>query len=125
MQRKATLLWLAVLLYASGIFLLSANPSPPSDGDLGLSILFFDKIAHSVIYFFFGMLLFRAIRETGTGNEWYVAYLLGTAYAFFDEIHQYFVPNRSTDYLDFLVDAAAMAVAIYICILREKHINER
>ena len=113
-----------MILYAAFIFALSSNPNPPSDGDLGLSIPFFDKIAHFFIYFLFGALLYMAVRENNPTHATHISYFAGALYAFSDEFHQYFVPNRSTDPLDFLVDALAIALAIYMCILRENDINE-
>ena len=50
---RRTVLWVMVVLYAAAIFLLSSTPKPPTDEDVGLSIPFFDKIAHFMIYFVF------------------------------------------------------------------------
>ena len=117
---------MAVLIYASGIFILSSSSNPPSDSDLGLSIPSFDKIAHFLLYFIFGLLLYMAILESTWTNVAHLSYFSGTLYAFFDEVHQYFVPERSADPLDFLTDAVALAIAAYLMsrMYMEKTINE-
>ena len=123
MERRTAILWLLVIVYAAGIFILSSDSNPPSDGDFGLYIPFFDKIAHFFLYLFFGATLYLAVRETSERNPEHLAYAAGALYAFSDEVHQYFVPYRSTDAFDFLVDALALAFAI--CMLsRKKHIKQ-
>ena len=117
---RRTVLWVMVVLYAAAIFLLSSTPKPPTDEDVGLSIPFFDKIAHFMIYFVFGYLIYRASEEEGKGPHF--SYFIGSLYAFFDEIHQYFVPNRHTDPADFMVDALALFISIWIC-MRQKPIK--
>ena len=119
MEHRAVL-WSLVVIYAAAIFILSSSSSPPTDGDLGLSIPFFDKMGHFVIYFIFGYLIYRASDEDRKGP--YFAYSVGAIYAFSDEMHQYFVPNRSADPFDFIVDALAIFLAIWIS-MREKPIK--
>ncbi len=121
-------LWAVTVLYAAGIFMLSSFSHPPSDETVGISIPFFDKIAHFFIYLFFGFMLFRAIDRSKIHrqNTYMITYISGAFYAFSDEVHQYFVPNRSTDPLDFLADAFAISVSLLIMArMTEKHINEK
>lgn len=40
--------------------------------------------------------------------------LLGIFYAFSDEVHQLFVPNRNCDSLDFLCDALGLTLGVII-----------
>ena len=121
-ERRNILLWLLVITYAAAIFLLSSSPKPPSEGDIGLAIPFFDKIAHFFLYFGFAFMILRAALETGIESAVCFTYLIAILYSFSDEIHQYFVPNRSCDYLDFLVDSLGISISIYL-VLTEKHIN--
>ncbi len=116
MERR-TFLWAAVILYAAVIFLLSSSSNPPSDENFGFSIPFFDKIAHFFIYLIFGFLIYRALKESEMRPAGFLAYLFGTLYAFSDEIHQYFVPNRCTDPLDFMVDILAISLAIGLSVI--------
>ncbi len=118
MERRTAILWLLVIAYAAGIFILSSDSNPPSDSDFGFYIPFFDKIAHFFIYLFFGATLYLAMKESSEHNPEYLAYAAGALYAFSDEVHQYFVPYRSTDPFDFLTDA--LALAFVICILSMK-----
>jgi VanZ family protein len=98
--------WLPVVLWAALIFTLSSIP------DLGTGLGTWDlvlrKIAHAAEYAVLGFLLLRAI-----GNE--LAGLAGgIAYAISDEIHQSFVPGRQAAVRDVLVDAAGVAVGVYV-----------
>ena len=43
-------------------------------------------------------------RNLGMAAIWFGAWLMGTAYAVTDEIHQYFVPERACAFTDVLID---------------------
>lgn len=89
--------------------------------DVGLSeqVLTFltRKAAHIVAYFVLGLLMFNAIR----GYKWERKYLVLASiafcclYAVSDEVHQIFVPGRSGEVRDVLIDTAASGagVAVY------------
>lgn len=72
------------------------------------------KTAHCLEYFALGSLLFLAsgflFRKTRTRGA--AAFLAGTGYAVLDEIHQYFVPGRSCELRDMLIDAVGVAAGI-------------
>lgn len=74
------------------------------------------KTAHCLEYFALGSLLFAAagllFQKTGTGGA--AAFLTGTGYAVLDEIHQYFVPGRSCEFRDMLIDAAGVAAGVTV-----------
>ena len=56
------------------------------------------------------VLAWRAKR--GLGRPRAMAWGLGTAYAASDELHQFFVPGRSGEFLDVLLDSAGVAVGV-------------
>ena len=56
------------------------------------------------------VLTWRAKR--GLGRPRALAWGLGTAYAASDELHQFFVPGRSGEFLDVLLDSAGVAVGV-------------
>ena len=56
------------------------------------------------------VLAWRAKR--GLGRPRALAWGLGTAYAASDELHQFFVPGRSGEFLDVLLDSAGVAVGV-------------
>ena len=93
--------------YALLIFILSSLPSLKSP-DIGIS--FQDKIYHVLEYAVLGFLLQRGFENPG-GSAWKRFLLIsaiGVGYAASDEIHQWFVPGRECDFLDFLADAAGV-----------------
>lgn len=66
-----------------------------------------DKIVHCGIYGIFGILSFRALRLTTRLTVWsaiLVVVLMALGYGISDEVHQMFVPQRSSDQLDVLAD---------------------
>jgi hypothetical protein len=96
--------WLPVVAWAGLIFTLSSIP------DLGTGLggwdLVLRKLAHSAEFAILGILLLRALERPAT------AFLLGTAYAVSDELHQAFVPGRLGSPLDVLIDTVGVAVGI-------------
>jgi VanZ family protein len=84
---------------------MSSRPVDPPDG---LSLPGMDKVAHAVI---FGGLaavvsigLRRAKHPPGHVVQFYVPIVFAALYGLSDEIHQYFVPERTFSLLDWLAD---------------------
>jgi VanZ family protein len=94
------------VLWAGLIFALSSVP------DLGTGLggwdLVLRKLAHAGEYAVLGALLVRAL-----GRE-PLAFLLGSAYAATDEVHQLFVAGREGSPLDWLVDTVGVALGILL-----------
>lgn len=99
------LAWAAVLFVQSSIPNVSA-PIKLTKWD--------DKWIHAVIYFPLGFLLLRALRrahpQRGVGTLVLLTFVLGTLYGFSDELHQYFVPGRFSDWRDAVADAIGVAL---------------
>jgi VanZ family protein len=99
--RQATLLW--------GLFMLvlTSWPSPP-EVPVVSSIPNFDKLVHGFLYGVAGFLLYRAIVWTGGVRfSWLRALTVAGAIAVWgtlDEIHQAWIPGRSMEAGDALVD---------------------
>jgi len=94
------------------IFALSAQsrlPEPP-----GPWILSWDKAQHCTAYFIMGLLIFRA---AGRIPMWkgmpasLQTVLAGVLYGTLDEVHQHFVPGRSTDPFDLMADTTGLILA--------------
>lgn len=104
------------LIYALLIFVVSAVPSinPPNFG-----FVLEDKILHFFEYGIFSFLLFLAFftsgREFLKKNVFVLSSIIGTAYAVTDEIHQGFVPGRSSEFLDFVADTLGI-IMVQLCI---------
>ena len=104
------------LFYALLIFVVSAIPSltPPN-----LGFVLQDKILHFIEYSLFSFLLFLAFFTSGRQflkkNFLLLSCLIGIAYAVTDEIHQGFVPGRSSEFWDFVADSLGIIV-VQLCV---------
>lgn len=98
--------WAPPVLYAALIFLVSAR----SEFKLAdRRLLVFDKAAHFFEYGILALLVFRALihsrmRMNPVWKNALWAFAFVTLYAFTDEWHQSFVPNRHADVMDWLMD---------------------
>lgn len=97
----------------AGIFVVSAQSSPPVPGGIP------DKLLHFVAFFGLAVVVGRAV---GGGlppvlnrtRAWW-AMLICLGYAVTDELHQIFVPFRTADVADLLADAAGAAAGLAAC----------
>ena len=106
--------WLPVVLYCAAIFIQSSFPSPETIPSLPGS----DKLLHVAAYAILGGLFFRAYRTSRRGNRirhaaW-VSVLFAACYGISDEVHQYFVPERSADWLDAAADIVGSFAGVMI-----------
>ena len=94
--------------------------------DEELVSFFVRKLAHFSEYLLLGASLMAAVKQAmrqapeRTAPQpllpsWLLSWLIGAAYAVSDEIHQMFVPGRSCEMRDILIDAAGVACGILIC----------
>jgi VanZ family protein len=113
--RRARLLWLwgPVVGYMAAIFFVSSLPAAPLPQQMS------DKAAHMLGYLLLGALSARAVaggvprRITAAAAA--AALLVASGYGLFDEWHQSFVPGRSPDVADWLVDTTGAAMGIGLC----------
>jgi VanZ family protein len=91
------------LSWAGLIFYLSSQPG------IDTPLLFpgQDKLFHLIVFGILGFFLMGTMKLSGNGYRrsqvWLVA-LIVILYGISDEVHQYFVPGRSTESLDALAD---------------------
>ncbi len=77
-------------------------------------IVQFDKLVHFLMYMPLGLTLARGIAPLAgsaamtTGRSVLWVTIVGGIYGATDEIHQYFVPNRNSSVLDWVVDVFAV-----------------
>ncbi len=102
MERKYELVIL--ILYSSLIFSLSSVPGKEIPSQVSPYSLLF----HFFLYLFYGALVFLFF------INWKRSIAFGILYALSDEIHQYFVPGRACDPIDFLVDSIGIIIAVII-----------
>jgi VanZ family protein len=116
-------LWLPVVLYAAGIFLVSSMHNPPIPG--GVS----DKSGHGAAYCGLGLTVLRGL----AGAEWagvtagtsLAAVGFATAFGASDELHQLFVPGRSADVHDLAADAIGTGAGVMTAWLAATLIRRR
>jgi VanZ family protein len=104
MIRKLFVFKYIAWFYALLIFVVSTIPHIPTP----LGFKGGDKVVHFIEYGIFSLLLFLAFFNSGKEflkrNVYLFSILIGLVYGLFDEIHQKFVPGRSSDIFDFLAD---------------------
>ena len=105
---------LPTIIIAIAIFLVSHQPNLqlPETG-----IDFFDKLLHIIAYLIFGITINYAIVGLKPGIETRKAFIIllvvGSVYAFSDELHQYYVPGRDADIIDFLADLVGILLSFF------------
>ncbi|MBN1938889.1 MAG: VanZ family protein [Candidatus Aminicenantes bacterium] len=107
-------------LYYGLIFFLSAQPNVR----LPAAFPLIDKALHLVLYAGFGVCLaYGTMKTAGLRDRPAVVPVLGAVLACLDEVHQMFVPGRSAEILDVLVDVLGLAAGWGIArmIARSRH----
>jgi len=144
MNLNKTLSWAFVILWMALIFYLSHQPAtesselstgmsemilsavnniiPTLDVDVSLFNYIVRKGAHFTAYFVLAILSVNALRRSGITRYRSAIVALGISvlYAISDEVHQLFIPGRSGEVTDVLIDSAgaSLGIAMYIVVLR-------
>jgi VanZ family protein len=91
------------------IFYLSAQPS--LDSGLGVVDLVGRKLLHFAVYALLCFLWWRAFATvTSPGRATFAAFLVASAYAATDELHQAMVEGRTGTPVDWAIDSAGAAL---------------
>jgi VanZ family protein len=86
--------------------------------ELPLNLIYFnDLLFHGAAYFFFGITLMVAAYPWNMNLDYplrtyFILFVIGILYGLSDEIHQYFVPNRTCTVTDFLADSTGVILAL-------------
>lgn len=80
--------------------------------NINLLSLIIRKLAHFTEYFILGILIYNLIHSYN--KKICIAIIICVLYAISDEIHQLFVPGRSCQLLDILIDTMGSIVGIYL-----------
>ncbi len=127
------------IAYAGFIFYLSAQSSPPNPVKvryllqifillkrLGLEFLAYpfyfavkypDKFCHSLLYMGFGFALYPAVKDVINKQPQLLTIAIGTLYGISDEIHQMFVPNRTTSLGDLMADMLGLLISQIVILI--------
>ncbi len=144
----------AALLWMTVIFLFSARPGPESSMDsawVGMLILrlvrpgfsalpkaeqlrmadgisfIVRKCAHATEYAILSGLIWNALKgcfSISIKRRAFLAWGFTVLYAITDEIHQMFVPGRSCELRDVLIDAAGALASLLICMFLHSRKSE-
>lgn len=105
LPRRATLVfWGLAAAWAGVIFWLSSQPGSQLPGR------FPSEVGHFSAYFILAALLYGALRADGRhGRAILVAVAIASVYGISDEFHQSFVPTRTPDVADWVMDTFGAA----------------
>lgn len=136
MRQKRSITWLVVLLWMGVIFYLSHQPAnesselsggivdyvvqllektiPLINFNLDLLHHLIRKGAHFTAYLILGLLVIFAIRRHHTNvlKSIFLTLIICVLYAISDEIHQLFIPGRSGEVRDVIIDSAGATTGI-------------
>lgn len=84
------------------------------------------KLAHFSIYTLGGILIYIFINTYDIVNKRKMIYsfIIGGVYAITDELHQLFVPERSGEIRDVLIDSSGILIITFLINLRKKVIRK-
>ena len=102
----------------SGLFVNLIKTLFPNLENASFLINLVRKSAHFLEYAVFGFFTARAFKKSGKSPLFAIDFCL--AYSITDELHQYFVPGRSMQLSDILLDTLGATVGIFIYHLTHK-----
>lgn len=70
------------------------------------------KLAHLTEYAILGLLVYNLIHSYN--KKTYIALFISILYAITDEMHQYFVPGRSCQITDIMIDTIGIIIGVYL-----------
>jgi VanZ family protein len=112
-------LWVPPLVLMGVIFAFSAQPS--LDSGLGLIDTIGRKLVHFAEYALLCFLWWRPLSQVlPPRRAILVAFVLASAYAATDELHQSFVEGRHGSPLDWAIDSAGAALVAYRLLVRQR-----
>lgn len=123
LSRETWPYWGGLFIWMGLIFFFSHQPSLPNLDDNLLDLLF-KKLAHAFAYAVLMGLWWGALKSIRAAN-WrtlLLAFIFTVLYAISDEWHQTFIPHRSGQLADVLVDSAG-ALLVFIFIRRQRDIK--
>ncbi len=111
--------WIPAALWAGAIFAVSSVPGSNIPGHYGTQ-------AHFTEYAILAALVFFALRATRpAATAAIIALAVASAYGVTDEFHQSFVPLRTPDVVDWLVDTAGAAFGVGAALVIDAMVSRR
>ena len=141
MNKRTVIDYASPILWMLVIFVFSHQPAAISDTqsgvfveqlqtwfpavDSGFLTFIVRKSAHIFAYFVLGVLMFRALRRTNLARPVLWAVTICAIYAATDEFHQLFVPGRSGEVRDILIDTVAALLGTVVSGVYYRYAEER
>jgi len=111
--------WTPVYLYLILIFYFSSQPVIPASSFLAEKFYLRPYLQHVLIYAGLALTIYRAANYSNNNSNFLVIFST-TLYGLTDEIHQYFVPGRTFEFLDIGMDFLGAILALIIIGLYKK-----
>ncbi|MEK6819821.1 MAG: VanZ family protein [Nanoarchaeota archaeon] len=118
LEKKKFFPMILFLLVAVEIFFISSIPGSRTGSGIPLTAI----VYHFCVFFLFSFFLFFTIIGNKKPDKYliFVVFLSSLAYAVIDEIHQSFVPLRSSSVEDVLVDFIGITLSLVIAVFISK-----
>lgn len=118
------ILWMILIFIMSSFNANSSSNQSNFIVDIVVNILKIDniellsliirKLAHFTEYFILGILVINMFNRNNISNKYLISIILCIIYACTDEIHQFFVPGRSCQVTDVIIDSMGSIMGIYL-----------
>lgn len=102
--RVLTISYVSLIFYISSLSQPVKLPTIPG----------IDKLIHFLEFGLLGYLVFNSIESSDKNRKENYAIFLSIFYGGLDEIHQYYVPGRYCDWVDFLADSLGIIFVVLI-----------
>ena len=132
-NKKIITSWILIILWMVFIFYMSSCNGNVSSGQSGtiayvlhniLGINYSDKLifiirkcAHVSEFFILGILVINLISKYNVKYSYLISFIICVLYASIDEFHQLFVPGRSGQVTDVLIDLIGVVLGLLLVFL--------
>jgi hypothetical protein len=106
--------WLPPAIWAALILFLTSVPDPGALAPVSaFSFPGADKLVHCLMYLVLGWLASRALENASISRVVWMAVAI-LCFAALDEWHQFFIPGRDADVLDWVADSLGASMGILL-----------
>ena len=107
--------WLVVYFYSGLIFYFSSKPfGVVKESVSGYGLPFYPLVYHFLEYAVLSLLLYRALINSKFKNKCLLVIIIGILYGISDEVHQFFIPGRTFDLLDIMMNSFGIVFIMLI-----------
>lgn len=110
---KFVLVWGPVIAWAGLIYYFSSIPNLRAVSDPKWDELV-RSFSHFLMFLVLCLLFFRSVNHQKPTKQYLLPWVLTCLYSVFDEIHQSFVPTRTFQIQDLLIDFSGAGLAVFL-----------